>query len=95
MPTDYDNRRDVDLLVVNFDSQPELWRNLRDGTFRNVAAEAGLNLKQTSVTCVAAGDVNKDGFTDFYFGRAGAPGDFALSDGKTRFQVKPSTTAAA
>ena len=42
-PTDFDNRRDVDLLVV----APRRARrgsssNLRDGTFRDVAAEVGL-----------------------------------------------------
>jgi hypothetical protein len=33
--------------------------------------------------------VNKDGFTDFYFGRIGGGGEFALSDGKGRFKVSP------
>ncbi|MBA3242791.1 MAG: VCBS repeat-containing protein [Acidobacteria bacterium] len=87
VPTDYDNRRDVDLLVVVEDGPPALWRNLRDGTFRDIAAEVGLNLKGAS--CVAAGDVNKDGFTDFFFGvAAGGPGTFALSDGKGRFNLR-------
>ena len=84
VPTDYDNRRDVDLLVVGTDGPPALWKNLRDGTFRDVAAEVGLDLKGR-LSGVAAGDVNKDGFTDFYFGRADGPGEFALSDGKGRF----------
>ncbi|HEU4597796.1 MAG TPA: FG-GAP-like repeat-containing protein [Pyrinomonadaceae bacterium] len=89
VPTDYDNRRDVDLLVVNADAPPALWRNLRDGTFRNVAAEVGLDLKGAS--CVAAGDVNKDGFTDFYFcsGATRDSGTFALSDGRGRFNLRP------
>ena len=87
VPTDYDNRRDVDLLVVGSDGPPALWKNLRDGTFRNVAAEAGLGLKG-GVVAVAAGDVNKDGFTDFYFGRADG-GDFAMSDGRGRFSLSP------
>jgi tetratricopeptide (TPR) repeat protein len=87
VPTDYDNRRDVDLLIAYADAPPALWKNLRDGTFRNVATEVGLDLKGRGATTVAAGDLNKDGFTDFYFGHANAPGDFALSDGKGRFKI--------
>ncbi|HEX6183717.1 MAG TPA: CRTAC1 family protein, partial [Pyrinomonadaceae bacterium] len=96
VPTDFDNRRDVDLLVVGSDGPPALWKNLRDGTFRNVAAEVGLDLKRGGLSSVAAGDANKDGFTDFYFGRADGSGEFALSDGKGRFRLSaaPATQAA-
>lgn len=83
-PTDFDNHRDIDLLVVNYGSAPTLFSNQRDGTFLDVAAEVGLNVKGR-FTCVAAGDVNKDDFTDFLFGRADGPGLFAMSDGKGRF----------
>jgi tetratricopeptide (TPR) repeat protein len=93
VPTDYDNRRDVDLLVVGSEAPPALWKNLRDGTFRNVAADAGLDLKGGGLGPVAAGDVNKDGFTDFYFSRADAPGEFALSDGRGRFRLTPAPSA--
>lgn len=84
VPTDFDNRRDVDLLVASAE-KVSLWRNLRDGTFRDVAADVGLG-DVKAVTSVAAGDLNKDGFTDFYFGGVG----FALSNGKERFQIMPS-----
>ncbi|HWS53657.1 MAG TPA: FG-GAP-like repeat-containing protein [Pyrinomonadaceae bacterium] len=86
VPTDYDNRRDVDLLVVNHGSAPQLFRNLRDGSFRDVAAEVGLGAAGP-FTCAAAGDVNKDGFTDFFFGETSGAGLFALSDGRGRFQT--------
>jgi cytochrome c-type biogenesis protein CcmH/NrfG len=83
VPTDYDNRRDIDLLVAS-DEKVSLWRNLRDGTFRDVAQETGLgDLKGAS--SVAAGDVNKDGYTDFFFNS----GQLALSNGKDRFELKP------
>jgi len=85
VPTDFDNRRDIDLLIASTE-KVSLWRNMRDGTFRDVAAETGLAVK--GATNVAVGDVNKDGFTDFYFG---APNDtvgyFALSDGKEHFKL--------
>ncbi|MCA1592035.1 MAG: FG-GAP-like repeat-containing protein [Acidobacteria bacterium] len=92
VPTDYDNRRDVDLLVVNYGVAPTLYRNLRDGTFRNVAPEVGLDAKD-NFTSVAAGDLNKDGFIDFYFGAADTPGTFALSDGKGHFRREPAPAA--
>jgi tetratricopeptide (TPR) repeat protein len=94
VPTDYDNRRDVDLLVVNHGAAPQLFRNLRDGSFRDVAAEVGLNASGP-FTCAAAGDVNKDGFTDFFFGEAGGAGLFALSDGRGRFQTSAAPAGAA
>jgi Flp pilus assembly protein TadD len=84
VPTDFDNHRDIDLLVLNYGAAPTLFSNQRDGTFRDVAADVGLNTKGR-FTCVAAGDVNKDDFTDFFFARADGPGLFAISDGKGRF----------
>ncbi len=86
--TDFDNRRDVDLLV-NGESGIELWRNMRDGTFRNVAEEVGLGTKELkAASSVAVGDVNKDGYPDFFFGDYDWAGFFALSDGKGHFQIK-------
>jgi tetratricopeptide (TPR) repeat protein len=86
VPTDFDNRRDIDLLVAS-NEKISLWRNMRDGTFRDVATEVGLAASdRKGITNVAAGDVNKDGFTDFYFGSP-ADGYLALSNGKERFQV--------
>ncbi|HEX8424406.1 MAG TPA: CRTAC1 family protein, partial [Pyrinomonadaceae bacterium] len=92
IPTDYDNRRDVDLLVVSYEGAPALYRNLRDGSFRDVAREAGLELKGYFMSA-AAGDVNKDGFTDLFFGAYEAAGTFALSDGQGRFNLRPAPEA--
>ena len=89
VPTDYDNRRDVDLLVVVNNSAPKLFRNLRDGSFRDAATEAGLD-QQGDFSSVAAGDVNKDEFTDFFFGSRSAGGVLAMSDGRGRFKLSPS-----
>jgi tetratricopeptide (TPR) repeat protein len=93
VPTDYDNRRDVDLVVVNQGDPVALLRNLRDGTFRDTAAEVGLTAKG-QFTAAAAGDVNKDGFVDLYFGEAAGPGVLALSDGKGRFAPAAGPTGA-
>jgi Tfp pilus assembly protein PilF len=94
VPTDYDNRRDVDLLILPEHAQPILYRNMRDGTFRDVSTDVRLPRDQ-DYTAVAAGDVNKDGYTDFFFARAGAPGVFAMSDGKERFAIKPGPASSA
>ena len=87
VPTDYDNGRDMDLFEIVEGAAPRLFRNLRDGTFKDVAAEAGLG-DAKGLRAVAAGDVNKDSFTDFFFGGDG--GDLlALSDGRGHFAVSP------
>lgn len=101
VPTDFDNRRDVDLLVVNHDAPPRLFQNLRDGTFRNVAVEvglAGVGSPGHEILAVAAGDINQDGFQDLFFGGAQG-GLFALSTGRGRFTLvaapdMPDVTAA-
>ena len=86
VPTDYDNHRDIDLLVANYGAAPTLYNNQRDGSFRDIASEVGLNIKG-GVTSVAAGDANKDDYTDFLFGKADGPAVFAMSDGKGHFAI--------
>jgi VCBS repeat protein/ASPIC/UnbV protein len=86
VPTDYDNRRDLDLLFVPADGGVALFGNARDGTFRNVTSEVQLSGTER-YRAVAAGDVNKDGITDFYLARAGGAGRFALSDTPGRFRM--------
>ena len=92
VPTDYDNRRDIDLLVLNNEGRPVLLRNSRDGSFTDVSAAMGLDTvgKWTSV---AAADVNKDSYTDFYFGREDDVGVFALSDGRGKFKLSDAPKA--
>ena len=87
IPTDYDNRRDVDLLVLNHSERPNLFQNMRDGSFRNVAPEVGLDRK-AKWTSAAAGDINKDTYVDFFFTREDGPGVFAVSDGTGRFILR-------
>ena len=86
VPTDFDNRRDVDLLVLRDDAAPQLFQNMRDGTFQDAAARTGLT-PSGGFRAVAVADVNKDSFTDFFFGRPDGPGVLALSDGKGRFNL--------
>jgi Tfp pilus assembly protein PilF len=95
VPTDFDNRRDIDLLVVNRGGPPLLFQNLRDGTFHDVAADVGLAaaVGAGEITTVTAADVNKDDFTDFFFGRSDG-GVLALSDGRGRFTRAPAPDGA-
>ncbi len=86
VPTDFDNRRDIDLLVVRSDARPLLFQNMRDGSFRDAAASTGLP-EAAAYTTVTAADVNKDGFPDFFFGRRDATGLFAMSDGRGQFKT--------
>ena len=85
IPTDFNNRRDIDLLVVNQGRSVELFSNQRDGTFRDVAREVGLNESRWSHA--AAGDINKDGYTDYFVGRQNEPPLFAISDGHEKFKI--------
>jgi len=88
VPTDFDNRRDIDIMIAT-DKGAGLWRNLRDGTFKDVAEEIGLRSETlNSSSSVAAGDINKDGFTDFYFGKHELAGYFALNNGRDHFEVR-------
>jgi Tfp pilus assembly protein PilF len=92
VPTDFDNRRDIDLFVLRSD-RPVLLKNMRDGTFEDKAAEVGLVAKGPFLSA-AAGDVNKDGYTDFFLGAVGAS-SLALSDGRSAFRVVPAPPASA
>ena len=54
VPTDYDNRRDIDLLLVPATGNALLFRNFRDGTFRDVASEVGLTSTETAAMAASA-----------------------------------------
>ncbi len=61
---DYDNDADLDLFVTNYD-EDLLWRNNGDGTFTNVAEEAGV--ANVGVGWYASFiDYDNDGFRDLY-----------------------------
>jgi hypothetical protein len=92
VPVDFDNRRDIDLLVLNHQGKPNFLRNLRDGSFKDIADEAGQNTSD-NWSCIAAGDFNKDSFVDFFFGKVagwsgGEEGVMAVSDGSGKFTIK-------
>ena len=64
---DYDNDGDLDLYVVNFFEQDQLYRNNGNGTFSRVTSSAGVNvISQGDETNVVWGDYNGDGLLDIY-----------------------------
>ena len=86
IPTDYDNRRDIDLLLVPSRGAPALFANGRDGTFRDVARQAGLP-GDGQYTAAATGDLNKDGAPDFVLATSNSAAIVATSTGGGRFSV--------
>jgi Tfp pilus assembly protein PilF len=94
VPTDYDNRRDLDLIVVGSGHAPALFRNMRDGTFQDAAKEAALPAGITFISA-AAGDVNKDGFVDLFLGRQGGAGMLLLNERGASFRAPADAASSA
>ncbi len=85
--TDFNNQRDIDLLVVNYGSPVQLFSNQRDGSFKELASQVGLDFSGQSLG-VAAGDLNKDSFIDFYLPNFFSKDILFLSDGRGGFGKK-------
>jgi hypothetical protein len=62
---DYDNDGDLDIYVVGYPNI--LYRNNGDGTFTDVALEAGVSYGEVSLV-VTFGDYDNDGYLDIYLG---------------------------
>ena len=88
VPTDFDNRRDLDLLVVDSSGPLRLFMNLRDATFRDVAADVGLAAAGPGISSVATADINKDDFPDFVLADDETL-TLAVSDGRGGFSLTP------
>ena len=68
--TDIDNDGFLDLFVGNENGPAQLFRNLRDGTFDDIAARAGVDKKGFNKG-VAAADYDNDGWPDLYVSNLG------------------------
>jgi hypothetical protein len=67
---DFDNDGNIDLFVANEYAPCQLFRNNGDGTFTNVAREAGVE-HTAFMKGVIAGDYDNDGYPDFYVSNRG------------------------
>ncbi|MGE0131697.1 MAG: FG-GAP-like repeat-containing protein [Blastocatellales bacterium] len=85
--TDFNNRRDIDFLIVNYGSPAQLFSNQRDGSFKEAAEQAGIKFSGKALG-VAAGDLNKDNFVDFYLPNLDDKDALFLSDGRGGFVKK-------
>ena len=94
VPTDFDERRDVDLLVATEDGRLALYRNMRDGTFRDAARDAGLTASGR-LTALAAGDLNRDARMDFVITRSDGNAVLALSSSPAKYRLEPAPAGAA
>lgn len=82
--SDFDNRRDVDVLVAAPRGPLRLLLNRRDGGF---ADGLPADLAATGAACAAPADFNQDGFTDAWL--CGEPADrLLLSDGRGGFTLQ-------
>ena len=73
---DYDRDGDLDFYLTSQGGRPNrLYRNEGDGTFKDVAALAGVTETGSHSTGVVACDLNNDGFQDLYVGAWGDPSD--------------------
>src|SRR5215207_4364620 len=85
---DYNNDTRLDIYVVNGLGHPNaLFRNNGDGTFTDVAAQAGVaDLGQG--TGVGVGDLNNDGYDDLYVANGTTIGDgLDSNDGPDRLYI--------
>ncbi len=85
--TDYNNQRDIDFMVVNYGAPVQLFSNQRDGSFKEVAEKVGISASPKALG-VGAGDLNKDGFIDFWFGETTGQQSRFISDGRTGFEKR-------
>jgi len=65
---DFDNDGDIDIHVSNFDAPNAFYRNEGDGTFVDIAEEAGLLGGPGLLSSCAFADVDGDGWVDLYVG---------------------------
>jgi Flp pilus assembly protein TadD len=92
--TDFDGGRDIDVLVLDEQERPTLFANQRDGSFRDAAAETGID-DLASGEGMAAGDFNKDGRPDVFVVGGPGPARVASSRGRREYVVSAGPPASA
>lgn len=62
---DFDDDGDIDLFITNSDASNKLYSNQRQGVFRDITDESGMN-SEGGATALSVGDFNNDGFLDLF-----------------------------
>lgn len=84
LPADFDDKRDIDLIVINYGQPAQIFSNQRTGTFKDVARQVGFDFAGKSFA-VGVGDINKDGYVDIFAPSIDTSSLF-LSDGKGKYK---------
>lgn len=77
---DFDNDGDEDIYAFTRQNENQLFENLGNGNFENIAPEAGVNSEE-STRAAAWGDLNNDGWVDLYIANYQAPDVLYLNNG--------------
>ncbi|MHC5012449.1 MAG: FG-GAP-like repeat-containing protein, partial [Planctomycetota bacterium] len=94
---DADHDGDLDLYVANYTAWPAtdtgapnaLWRNDGDGTFTDVASEAGVDAGAARTASVVFFDADDDRDADLYLVNDGAPNRLFLNDRVGQYTERP------
>jgi len=81
---DFDNDGNLDLFIANENAPSQLFLNLGDGTFVDVAKEAGVD--RTAISkAVASADYDNDGYADLYVSNSNGKGFLYHNNGDRTF----------
>ncbi|MFH1071185.1 MAG: VCBS repeat-containing protein, partial [Candidatus Glassbacteria bacterium] len=81
---DYDNDGDLEVFVINFSGTNLLLSGSRDGTFTDVALQAGVSRSNDGISC-AWGDYDNDGYADLYVAGLTLPDKLFHNNGNGTF----------
>ncbi|PYV18924.1 MAG: hypothetical protein DMG07_02935 [Acidobacteria bacterium] len=83
--TDFDNDRDIDLVVAHLDAPPQLFSNERNDRFLDVSERAGA-AKGGAVFALTVADFNRDGAMDWFAAPFKALSSVLLTNREGRFE---------
>jgi hypothetical protein len=83
---DVDGDGKLDLYFITQLGESQLWKNLGNGKFSNITAEAGVALKDQIGITASFADVENDGDADLYVTTVRKGNHLFLNDGKGKFQ---------